>query len=117
MSARILRDPFVIATHDVAIALALATVALALVFRRYLAGGAWSYLSLSTWFFPWYVAWSVPYALIEETLLPAFLCTLPVVTFLLSSVYSATVLTYSLYALAIVSPLLLLALGRRRPAR
>jgi hypothetical protein len=116
MSARITHDAFIVVTHDVAIALALTAAVLALVFGRYLAGASWSFVSLSTTLFPWYVAWSVPYALAEETLLPAFLCTLPVATFLMSSVYAPTALGEALNLLAIAAPLLLVVRARRKAA-
>jgi hypothetical protein len=113
MSARISREAFIVLTHDLAIALALAAALLALVFGRYLAGASWSFVSLSTTLFPWYVAWCVPYALAEETWLPVFLCTLPVATFLLSSVYALTPLTLLLYLLALGAPLVLVLRARR----
>jgi len=113
MSARITRDAFVVVTHDLAIALGLAAALLALVAGRYLAGASWSFVSLSTTLFPWYVAWSVPYALAEETWLPVFLCALPVATFLLTSVYALTPLTLVLYLLALAAPLVLVLRARR----
>jgi hypothetical protein len=113
MSARITHDALVVATHDVTIALAVLAALLALVFVRYLSGASWSFVALSTTLFPWYVAWSVPYALLEERMLPVFLCALPVVTFLLTSVYALTPLSALLYVLAILAPLLLVARARR----
>jgi hypothetical protein len=113
MSARITREAFILVTHDLAIALALAATLLALVSGRYLAGASWSFVSLSTTLFPWYVAWSVPYALAEETWLPVFFCTLPVATFLLSSVYALTPLTLFIYLVALGAPLILVLRARR----
>ena len=115
MAARITRDPLISLTHDLAIALALSAVLAALAFRRYLAGASWSFYSLSTTLFPWYAAWSVPYALREGSL-PLFLCTLPIVTFLLNSVYAATPFSQGLLFAAIAAPLLLALTARRAAA-
>jgi len=103
MAARITSDAITKGAHDVAIALALVAVLVALAYRCFIPTASWSFLSLSTVLFPWYAVWGLPYALVEDTLLPFFLGSLPVVTFLLASVYAPTPLSVALYLLAAVA--------------
>jgi hypothetical protein len=104
--------------HDAAIAAACFAAAAAIVFRRFYVTASWSFLSFGAVVLPWYAAWGLPYAILEGSFLPIYLFTLPLVTFDLSTGFGLTPFSRALYALVVVSPILLLLAamrGRLRP--
>jgi hypothetical protein len=99
------RDRF---AHALAIAGALIATVLAIVSRRFVVTGAWPFLSLGAVVLPWYVAWGLPYAILEETFLPVYLFTLPVLAFDLSTTFGITPTARLLFVIVICTPLMLL---------
>ena len=94
---------------------ALAAAAAALIGRRFNRGASWSFLSLGTELFPWYVAWGIPYALLEGSWLWPYLLSLPLVAFNLTTVYAPTLWTRAAYGLLLLAPLLVLVRRREAP--
>lgn len=111
-----LSDPGDRLAHVLATAAVLATATLAIWSRRFIATGAWTFLSLGPLVLPWYLAWGVPYALIEGTFLPIYLFTLPLLAFDLSTTFGITPAMRLIYLAVVCTPLVLL-LNRRRLSR
>ena len=104
--------------HVLAIGAACFAAAAAIVFRRFFVTASWSFLSFGAVVLPWYAAWGLPYAILEGSFLPIYLFTLPLVAFDLSTGFGLTLFSRALYALVVVSPILLLAgamRGKLRP--
>jgi hypothetical protein len=104
-------DRFAAAMRLAVAALALGAVAAALAARRFNRGASWSFLAFGTELFPWYVAWGVPYALLEGSWLWAYLLSLPLVAFNLTTVYAPTGWTRAAYGILLLAPLLPLFAG------
>jgi hypothetical protein len=105
--------------HALAILAACFAAAAAIVSRRFFVTASWSFLSFGPIVLPWYAAWGLPYAILEGSFLPVYLFTLPVVAFDLSTGFGLTPFSRALYALIVVSPVLLLIAamrGKLRPA-
>jgi hypothetical protein len=116
-----LADRGVDTLHALLALAAVAAIALAVVGRRYWPSASWAFVALAASFFGWYVAWGLPYAALERRWFAAFVLSLPALTFLLSTVYAATLLqSWSLTAAIVAGPLAvyvaLRRTARRRPA-
>lgn len=92
--------------HLVLAAVALGALLTALALHHFNRGASWSFLAFSSELFPWYVAWGVPYALLEGSWLAVYLLSLPLVAFNLTTVYAPTVWTRAAYGLLLLAPLL-----------
>ena len=89
----------------IAIASAVLATALAVWARRFVPTGAWTYLALGAVTLPWYVAWGLPYALLEGTFLPVYLVTLPILAYDLSTFFGITLAARLLFLLVVCTPL------------
>ncbi|MGP6157111.1 MAG: hypothetical protein ACLPYS_06310 [Vulcanimicrobiaceae bacterium] len=97
-TARLYRPPLgfpIVVLYFGTVAAALAATALALGSRRFITTAAWSYAALASALFPWYLIWGLPYALLERRSTWIFLASLPLGTYLLSTVYRPTVPFYA----------------------
>jgi hypothetical protein len=112
-------DPSSAVARLVVAAVALGALLMAVALRRFNCGASWSFLAFGTELFPWYVAWGVPYALLEGSWLTAYLLSLPLVAFNLTTVYAPTVWSRAGYGILLLAPLLplVLLLRDRREAR
>jgi len=111
------RDALTEAVRFAVAAVAVAAVAVALATRRLNRGASWSFMALGTELFPWYAAWGIPYALLEDSWFCVYLLSLPLVAFNVAT-YEPSVWTRSAYGLFQLAPLLPLAfLLRDRFAR
>jgi len=94
---------------------ALAAIALALLARRYWPAAAWSFLASAASTFGWYTVWGLPYAALERRWLGVFLVSLPLLSFLLATVYAMTQFGAVMRVVAVVgAPLVTYAVLRRR---
>ncbi len=91
----------------VALTAILVTIGIALSLRRVAWPAAWGFASLGSLFFPWYLAWGIPYAAIDPDVAWPFLVSLPILVFSMSTTYSATMLSYPLVAILPVAVILL----------
>jgi hypothetical protein len=98
-------DPFDRLGHVLAIASALATFALALWARRFIASGSWTFLAFGAIVLPWYAAWGIPYAVLQKTFLPVYLILLPLLAFDLSTTFGLTPAARLLFVLVMLSPI------------
>jgi hypothetical protein len=101
-------------SYAAAAAAALAALAVAIVWRRFNPLAAWSLATLSIVIYPWYLAWCVPYALIEGSFFPQFLIALPAAAFFLTDIYSHVPLVRAAYGLVALAPIAILVVHRRR---
>jgi hypothetical protein len=99
--------------HLLAIVGALVATGLAIWVPRFIPTGAWAFLGLGINVLPQYVAWGVPYAVLEETFLPIYLFTLPVLAFDLSTTFGITVFMRLIFLAVICTPLILVLTRRR----
>ena len=99
--------------HLLAIAGALLAAGLAVWVPRFIPTGAWAFLGLGINVLPQYIAWGIPYAVLEETFLPIYLFTLPVLAFDLSTTFGITIFMRLIFLAIICTPLILIV-GRRR---
>jgi hypothetical protein len=102
--------------HIVLALVCVVAVGLALVKRRFLNGGAWSFLALGPYFLPWYLAWGVPYAVLAEVPAISYFVTMPLANVLLATYLPASPLTEPL-RWAIVAALLYVFLVRPKTQR
>ncbi len=108
-----LADPGVDAMHVLLAVCALGAIVLAIIARRYWPSASWSFVALAAAFFGWYVAWGLPYAVLERRWFPVFAISLPALTFLLSTFYSATVMQSWSLTIAIAGAPIAVYLGAR----
>jgi hypothetical protein len=94
-------------------AAALSATALALWRRRFIPTASWSFSSLATALFPWYLIWGLPYALAERRCAGIFLASLPLAALLLSRVYAPTVPYYLLTIAILCIPFIMLLRSAR----
>lgn len=113
-----LADPLVNGAHLALACVALGAVVLAVAARRTWPTASWAFVALAASFFGWYVAWGLPYAAYERRWFAAFALSLPLLTFLLATFYTASSLqSLALTAAVIGAPIAAyLALRRRRRA-
>ena len=84
-----LADPTVDALRFALLALALGAVAAALFARRFVPTMSWAFVAFGTSLFGWYLAWGLPYAVAARRWLPAYLISLPLLSFLLGTAFLA----------------------------
>ncbi|MBD5604987.1 MAG: hypothetical protein IAI48_07855, partial [Candidatus Eremiobacteraeota bacterium] len=69
---------------------ALVLVALALIVRRTGWPGTWEFVSLGSIPFPWYLAWGLPYAVLDPERALPYLVTFPFAAFVMTTTFPAT---------------------------
>lgn len=96
--------------------IALAAIAVAVIVRRWLGAAMWTMPALGARIYPWYVVWSLPYAL-RANALPAFLIPLPAIAFASDPLFVVNGLVYKAVLGAIVIAMVAIAVrsSRRRP--
>jgi hypothetical protein len=104
------------ASYVAAAAAAVAALAIAFFRLRFNPLASWSLVALSLNLYPWYLAWCLPYALLEGSFFPQFLIALPAAAFFLTDVYSHVPFVRAAYALVALAPLAILVAQRRRAA-
>jgi hypothetical protein len=100
--------------------IALAAISVALLAKRWMPAALWSMPALGARIYPWYVVWSLPYALRAKAL-PAFLIPLPAIAFISDPLFAVGGHVYpAVLAIVIVAMLaiafLQLKSSPRRPA-
>ena len=102
------------ASYFAGVATTLIAIAFALLRKRFNPLASWAFATVSHGvLYPWYVAWCVPYALLEASFLPQFLIALPVAAFFLTDMYSHVPFVRAAYALVALAPLAILIAQRR----
>ncbi len=97
----------------------IATVALALLRRRFSPTLAWAFCALGVTFSSWYLVWGTPYAWAERRWFARFLISLPLLAYLFATAYAPTGLSVRTFYLAagLAPALVVLTLIRERRQR
>jgi hypothetical protein len=97
----------------------IATIALAIVRRRFSPTLAWALSALGVTFSSWYLIWGVPYALAERRWFAIFLISLPGLAYLFTSTFAATDLSVRIFyfSAGLAPALIVLTLIRLRRRR
>lgn len=92
--------------HYAIVALCLASLVAAIIWKAKWKGAPWLFVSLSFVMFPWYMAWGLPYAIYDRRWIAAYLCTMPIANLIIPNVYTENVV-YQTIMLGIFIGLLL----------
>ncbi len=93
--------------------IALGAIAVALIAKRFMAAAMWSMPALGARIYPWYVVWSLPYAL-RANALPAFLIPLPAIAYSTDPLFAVGGHAFALVVAAVITAMIAIALLQQR---